>query len=149
MFVSSLFQAPVSTMPHPKHTSGQMNGHFVSTPCFRSSSHWNASLYSIGLIGSAVRPSLPAHLRHSTIILWAYLKVSCIQPALVTSNHYLRTTTLGWRDGSVVKSIGWSSRVPVFKSQQPHGDSQRSDGIWCPPLHADKQEDRALIYINK
>jgi hypothetical protein len=26
----------------------------------------------------------------------------------------------GWRDGSAVKSTGWSSRGPEFNSQQPH-----------------------------
>ena len=43
---------------------------------------------------------------------------------------------LGWRDGSVVKSIACSSRGPEFNSQQPHGDSQPSvmgsDALfWC------------------
>jgi hypothetical protein len=42
----------------------------------------------------------------------------------------------GWRDGSAVKSTNCSSRVPEFKSQQPHGGSQpsvmRSDVLfWC------------------
>jgi hypothetical protein len=42
----------------------------------------------------------------------------------------------GWRDGSVVKSTGCSSRGPEFKSQQPHGSSQPSvvgsDALfWC------------------
>ena len=42
----------------------------------------------------------------------------------------------GWRDGSAVKSTDYSSRVPEFKSQQPHGGSQpsvmRSDALfWC------------------
>jgi hypothetical protein len=32
---------------------------------------------------------------------------------------------LGWRDGSAVKSTDWSSEGPEFKSQQPHGGSQR------------------------
>jgi len=41
-----------------------------------------------------------------------------------------------WRDGSVVKSTGCSSRGPEFKSQQTHGGSQpsvmRSDALfWC------------------
>ena len=31
---------------------------------------------------------------------------------------------MDWRDGSVVKSTGCSSRGPEFKSQQPHG------GLW-------------------
>ena len=30
----------------------------------------------------------------------------------------------GWRDGSVVKSTGYSCRGPGFDSQQPHGSSQ-------------------------
>jgi hypothetical protein len=42
----------------------------------------------------------------------------------------------GWRDGSVVKNTGCSSRGPEFKSQQPHGGSQSSvmgsDALfWC------------------
>jgi hypothetical protein len=32
----------------------------------------------------------------------------------------------GWRDGSEVKSIVYSSRGPEFKPQQPHGGSQPS-----------------------
>jgi hypothetical protein len=32
----------------------------------------------------------------------------------------------GWRDGSVVKSTGCSSRSPEFISQQPHGGSLMS-----------------------
>ena len=39
----------------------------------------------------------------------------------------------GWRDGSVVKSSGGSSRSPEFNSQQPHGGS-RSSIIRCPLL---------------
>jgi len=31
-----------------------------------------------------------------------------------------------WKDGSVVKSIGCSSRGPVFDSQHPHGSSHLS-----------------------
>ena len=34
--------------------------------------------------------------------------------------------TRDWRGGSVVKSIGCSSRGPRFNSQQPHGSSQLS-----------------------
>ena len=33
-------------------------------------------------------------------------------------------TTGGWRDGSVVKSTGCSSRGIWFSSQHPHGSSQ-------------------------
>jgi hypothetical protein len=47
----------------------------------------------------------------------------------------------GWRDGSVVKSAGCSSRGPEFNSQQPHGSSQlsviRSGALsWTADLHA-------------
>jgi hypothetical protein len=35
-------------------------------------------------------------------------------------------TPKGWRDGSVIKSIGCSSRGPEFNSQYPRGDSQLS-----------------------
>jgi hypothetical protein len=31
-----------------------------------------------------------------------------------------------WKDGSVAKSTGGSSRGPEFNSQQPHGGSQPS-----------------------
>jgi hypothetical protein len=42
----------------------------------------------------------------------------------------------GWRDGSAVKSIDYSSKGPEFNSQQPHGSSQPSvmgsDTLfWC------------------
>jgi hypothetical protein len=48
------------------------------------------------------------------------------------TNMYL----LGWRDGSAVKSTGYSSRGPEFNSQQPCGGSQPtlwgSDTfLWC------------------
>jgi hypothetical protein len=40
----------------------------------------------------------------------------------------------GWRDDSAVKSTGYSSRGPEFKSQQPYGGSQpsvmRSDALF-------------------
>jgi hypothetical protein len=52
-----------------------------------------------------------------------------------------------WKDGSLVKSTGCSSRGPEFNSQQPHGGSQpsvmRSDAFfWHAGIHAD----RALIH---
>jgi hypothetical protein len=48
----------------------------------------------------------------------------------------LAKKSLGWRDGSVVKSTDCSSRGPEVKSQQPHGGSQPSvtgcDALfWC------------------
>jgi len=51
-------------------------------------------------------------------------------------DRYLENSKMGWRDGSVVKSIDCSSRGPEFKSQKPHGGSQpsvkRSDALfWC------------------
>jgi len=51
-------------------------------------------------------------------------------------NGKMKRISLGWRDGSVVKSTNCSSRGPEFKSQQPHGGSQpsviRSDALlWC------------------
>ncbi|EDM16381.1 rCG63686 [Rattus norvegicus] len=47
-----------------------------------------------------------------------------------------RSYTMGWRDGSEVKSTDCSSRGPEFNSQQPHGGSQPSvmgsDALfWC------------------
>jgi hypothetical protein len=48
----------------------------------------------------------------------------------------LKHTFWVWRDGSVLKSTGCSSRGPEFSSQQPHGGSQpavmNSDTLfWC------------------
>jgi hypothetical protein len=37
-----------------------------------------------------------------------------------------KTSEVGWRDGSVVKSTECSSRGPEFNSQQPHDGSQPS-----------------------
>ena len=47
-----------------------------------------------------------------------------------------KSTKVGWRDGSVVKSTDCSSKGPEFNSQQPHGGSQPpvmgSDALfWC------------------
>jgi hypothetical protein len=53
------------------------------------------------------------------------------------SNPVLKNKkTLGWRDGSAVKSTDYSSRDPQFNSQQPHGGSQPSvmgphAFVWC------------------
>jgi len=49
---------------------------------------------------------------------------------------YKDIISLGWRDGSVVKSTDCSSRGLEFNSQQPHGGSQPSvmgSGalFWC------------------
>jgi hypothetical protein len=60
----------------------------------------------------------------------------------------LRTIIAGWRDGSVVKSTGCSSKGPEFNSQQPQGGSQSSimgsDALFW---HASVHTDRVLIYI--
>jgi hypothetical protein len=42
------------------------------------------------------------------------------------NNVSLKEPSVGWRDGSVVKSTDCSSRGPEFNSQQPHGGSQPS-----------------------
>ena len=60
----------------------------------------------------------------------------------------LKSYLWGWRDGSEVKSAGYSSRGPEFNFQQPHGGSQpslvESDALfWHKVIHAD----RVLIYI--
>jgi hypothetical protein len=39
---------------------------------------------------------------------------------------FFKNNFRGWRDGSVMKSTGCSSRGPEFNSQQPHGGSQPS-----------------------
>jgi hypothetical protein len=63
----------------------------------------------------------------------------------------VRRRLQGWRDGSVVKSTGCSSRGPESNFQQPHGGSQPSIGgsdalFWHEGVHANK----ALIHkINK
>jgi len=62
-----------------------------------------------------------------------------ISPELATKwakKISIKSKTMGWRDGSEVKSTDCSSRDPEFKSQQPHGGSQpsvmRSDALfWC------------------
>jgi hypothetical protein len=59
----------------------------------------------------------------------------------------LKIGSLGWRDGSAVKSTACSSTGPEFNSQQPHGGSQpcvmRSTALfWHTGIHAD----RALIH---
>jgi hypothetical protein len=54
----------------------------------------------------------------------------------------------GWRDGSVVKSTGCSSRGPEFNSQESHGGSQASVmGSDAHGLLTGVHADRALIYI--
>lgn len=54
---------------------------------------------------------------------------------IVVSKQY-KNKIGGWRDGSKVKNTGYSSRVPEFITQQPHGASQpsvvRSAALfWC------------------
>jgi hypothetical protein len=49
---------------------------------------------------------------------------------------FLESLSMGWRDGSVVKSTSCSSRGPEFNSQHPHDGSQPSvigfDSLfWC------------------
>jgi hypothetical protein len=55
----------------------------------------------------------------------------------------------GWRDGSAIKSIDYSSRGSEFNSQQPHGGSQPfvmgSDAFCSAGIHAD----RALTHMHK
>ena len=56
----------------------------------------------------------------------------------------------GWRDGSVVKSTGCSSRGPEFNSQESHGGSQpsvmESDAFFC---YASTHEKTALNTLKK
>jgi len=42
-----------------------------------------------------------------------------------------RIETKDWRDGWAVKSTDCSSWSPEFNSQQPHGDSQPSNALFC------------------
>ena len=59
---------------------------------------------------------------------------------------------LGWRDGSVVKSIACNSKGPEFNSQQLHGGSQpsvkRSDALLRPQTYRQYTENTVYI-INK
>ena len=55
----------------------------------------------------------------------------------------LKIKFVGWRDGSKVKSTGYSSKGPEFNSQQPHGGSQPSIMgsyalFWCASTHASR-----------
>jgi len=55
----------------------------------------------------------------------------------------IKIKPIGWRDGSVIKNTGCSSRGPEFNSQHPRGDSQpsvmASDALyWCAGILADK-----------
>jgi hypothetical protein len=45
---------------------------------------------------------------------------------LYTSFPLFKPGPLGWRDGSVVKSMTCDSKGPGFNSQHPHGSSQLS-----------------------
>ena len=58
-----------------------------------------------------------------------------------------------WRDGSVVKSTGYSSRGPEFDSQQPHGASRPSvmgsDALFWHPGTQICRESTHLHKINK
>jgi hypothetical protein len=52
------------------------------------------------------------------------------------SAYGFKPMDVGWRDGSAGQSTDCSSEGPEFKSQQPHGGSQRpvmrSDIlVWC------------------
>jgi hypothetical protein len=59
--------------------------------------------------------------------------------------------TLGWRDGSAVKSTDYSSEGPEFKSQQPHGGSQpsvmRSDPLF--PSSGVSENSYSVLTYNK
>ena len=60
----------------------------------------------------------------------------CVSSPPHGSHTQIRSHQKGWRDGSAVKSIDYSSEGPKFNSQQPHGSSQlsvmRSDAVfWC------------------
>ena len=50
----------------------------------------------------------------------------CTDPYRDTDALFKKFKSLGWRDGSEVKSTGFSSRGPEFNSQQPHGGSRPS-----------------------
>jgi hypothetical protein len=55
---------------------------------------------------------------------------------IINKKSFKKIKSGAWRDASAGKSIGFSSRGPEFKSQQPHSGSQpsvmRSDALfWC------------------
>jgi hypothetical protein len=58
---------------------------------------------------------------------------------------------LDWRDGSLVKGTGYSSKGPRFNSQHPQGSSQLSI-ISCPGirhLHTNRHAGRTPMHIKK
>ena len=56
--------------------------------------------------------------------LTCLLEVGLIKTASPTILVGIEKVASGWRDGSVVKSTGCSSRGPGFSSQHPHGSLQ-------------------------
>jgi hypothetical protein len=84
----------------------------------------------------------PDHQTHSHLLQqpkgWfkGTVGVSFLESFLSLEGSFQNYTVGGWRDGSVVKSTGCSSRGPEFNSQQPHGGSlpfiMGSDALfWC------------------
>jgi hypothetical protein len=53
-------------------------------------------------------------------------EVTCILQNLARCILFSVIKIGDWRDGSVIKSTGCSSRSPEFNSQQPRGGSQSS-----------------------
>jgi hypothetical protein len=70
--------------------------------------------------------------RHTHTHTHTHRGIGCLEHAENASNSVTgpklvcKEERQGWRDGSVVKSTGYSSRGPEFNPQQPHGGSQPS-----------------------
>jgi hypothetical protein len=89
--------------------------------CYISSSHRRLSRDpSCLLVCSGKRVTL------SVLTLHQFLSCDTIhyQDKSVKTSIHTISFSWAWRDGSVIKSIGCSSRGPWFDSQQPHGGSQ-------------------------
>lgn len=95
--------------------------------------------------GSLVWPS--QNIQHETI----HLLATWVSIFTLSKIRNWKKQLLGWRDGSIVKSIFCSYRGLGFGSQQPHGGSQPVNSVplvhqaclWCTNIHAGK----SFIYI--
>ena len=105
---------------------------------------WQAYLF-IELLGREDTQIKQQQGGHSTLMSTnsrpaeAFLNYWFIYYCMKLSWSWLRSGCRGWRDGSVVKSTGCSSRGPEFNSQQP----PCGNGIWCPLLVCVKS---AMVY---
>ena len=64
-----------------------------------------------------------------------------------TKISHIKVEKWGWRDGSVGKSTGSSSKDPEFNSQEPHGGSQPSVMRSDASSGVSEDSDSVLTYI--